>query len=143
MSRFDSAMADRPIRRALGTLNETEQLMRSFNAGGGDIVRQGFGYKKPKYTFWQVRIIYNNKITVKKGLFKKETLDIPFEFSSNLINNTKEEAAAYSKYFLMELINSGDLPSFAIKDGQVDESIVRIAVHKLEPAEMEKDVSDK
>ena len=142
-NRFNRAMGDQPIHQAMGPLNETEQLMRSFNAGGGDVVRQGFGYKKPKYTFWQVRIIYNNKITIKKGLFKKETLDVPFEFSANFINDTKEEAAAYSKYFLMELIEDKSIPKTVIKDGQVDESLVKIAVHKLEPAYMERDVSDK
>ena len=64
-------------------------------------------------------------------------------FTANYVNNTKEEAAAYAKYFLLDLIKNGDIPSSVIKDGVVDENVVKIAVHKLEPANMEKDVSDK
>lgn len=139
MSKFGNM--DSNVRKATSQLNEVERLMRSFNVGrDGDIVTHGFGYKMPKYTFWQVRIIYN--IEIKVGLFKKP-INVPFEFSANYVNNTKEEAAAYAKYFLLELIKNGDIPPSVIKDGVVDESVIKIAVHKLEPANMERDVSDK
>lgn len=126
----------------INNVSEIQSLMNKWKIGnnGGDIITNHY---KPKYQFWQVRIVYNTTVKIKTGLFKKETLNIPFEFSANYINNSKEEAAAYAKYFLADLIDSGDLPSYVVKDGQVDDSLVKIMVHKLEPANMERDVSNK
>ena len=109
---------------------------------GGDIITHRYRKSKPNFEFWQVRVVYNNKITLKK-LFKKEEINVPFEFSANYINYSKDEAAAYAKYYIKELIDNGDIPSYVIKDGKIDENLIKVLVHKLEPAYMEKNVSDK
>lgn len=141
VDRLAAAMGERSTAPNL-TAN-VQEMMNKWKIGneGGDIITNH--YRKPKVTYWQVRVVYNNKAVIRKGLFKKEELNIPFEFSANYINNTKEEAAAYAKYFIKDLIDSGDLPSYVIKNGQVDDNLIKVMVHKLEPAYMERDVSDK
>lgn len=144
MSKVDRLAAAMEERSSTPNLTaNVQELMSKWKIGneGGDIITNH--YRKPKVTYWQVRVVYNNKTIVRKGLFRKEELNIPFEFSANYINNSKEEAAAYAKYFIKDLIDSGDLPSYVIKNGQVDDNLIKVMVHKLEPAYMERDVSDK
>lgn len=124
-------------------MDDVQILMNNwkFNNSGGDILTHR--YNKPKVEYWQVKIIYNNEVEIRKGLFKKEKLNIPFEFSAPYINSTREEAIGYAKFFLKDLIDNGDLPPEVVVDGKVNDDLIKIATVKVELAYMERDVSDK
>jgi len=124
-------------------LDDVQVLMNNwkFNNSGGDILTHR--YKKPKVEYWQVKIIYNNEVEIRTGIFKKEKLNIPFEFSAPFINSTQEEAVGYAKFFLEDLIKNGDLPEEVVVNGKVNDELIKIATVKVELAYMERDVSDK
>lgn len=124
-------------------LDDVQVLMNNwkFNNSGGDILTHR--YKKPKVEYWQVKIIYNNEVEIRTGIFKKEKLNIPFEFAAPYINSTQEEAVGYAKFFLEDLIKNGDLPEEVVVNGRVNDELIKIATVKVELAYMERDVSDK
>lgn len=92
--------------------------------------------------FWQVKVFYNRQIEV-KGLLKKKRVAAPFEFASEMINRTKDEAIGYIPYYIASLIKNGDLPSSAIANGKINEDIIGVRVVKLDIALMERNVEDK
>lgn len=121
----------------------SSQRMKEWRVPGTDLFNYGKSIARPddrlSTEFYQVRIIYNREI--KKG-FKK--ISIPFEFSSEMICRTKDEAIGYAKYYLNELIKSGDLPEDVITFGnKIDDSKIKIGIASLKIALMDKDVSDK
>lgn len=142
-SRMDAAMTAKKQNLMGQRLDDVQTLMNNwkFNNEGGDILTHR--YKKPKVEYWQVKVIFNNEVEIRKGIFKKEKLHIPFEFTAPYINSTQEEAIGYAKYYLNDLINNGDLPKEVVVNGKVNENLIRIATVKVELAYMERDVSDK
>lgn len=92
--------------------------------------------------FWQVKVFYNRQIEV-KSLFKKKRFPAPFEYTSEMINRTKDEAIGYIPYYIASLIKNGDLPSNAVVNGKINEDIIGVRVVKLDIALMERNVEDK
>ena len=142
-SKMNAAMSAARQEKITKGLDDVQVLMNNwkFNNSGGDILTHR--YKKPKVEYWQVKIIYNNEVEIRTGIFKKEKLSIPFEFSAPYINSTQEEAIGYAKFFLEDLIKNGDLPEEVVVNGKVNDELIKIATVKVELAYMEKDVSDK
>jgi len=142
-SKMNAAMSAARQEKITKGLDDVQVLMNNwkFNNSGGDILTHR--YKKPKVEYWQVKIIYNNEVEIRTGIFKKEKLNIPFEFSAPFINSTQEEAVGYAKFFLEDLIKNGDLPEEVVVNGKVNDELIKIATVKVELAYMERDVSDK
>ena len=142
-SKMNAAMSAARQEKITKGLDDVQVLMNNwkFNNSGGDILTHR--YKKPKVEYWQVKIIYNNEVEIRTGIFKKEKLNIPFEFSAPYINSTQEEAVGYAKFFLEDLIKNGDLPEEVVVNGKVNDELIKIATVKVELAYMERDVSDK
>ena len=140
---FHSIHNEKAINAGVMMVNSSSR-MKEWQVPGTDLFQYGQSIAKPaerlNTEFWQVRVIYNREI--KTSLFKKQS--IPFEFASDMICRTRDEALGFAKHYIYALIKNGDLPKDVILFGnELDESKVKIGIVKLQIALMEKDVSDK
>lgn len=122
--------------------SSTSKLIDQWSVPGSDIL-QTSRRSKMSTDFWQVRVFYNRQIEVKKLFNRKKLVAAPFEYASNIVNRTKNEALGYAPYYIAQLIKSGDLPAEAVVNGQINEKLIGVRVVKLDIALMERNVENK
>lgn len=87
-----------------------------------------------------VVFLKDNDVIVKFGPFRKIVEQKPFQYYSQRVFQTKEEAIAYMPQFVKELIKKGDLPKESIANGQLDSNVVMCAMQSLELATLERNI---
>ena len=82
---------------------------------------------------YQPVVFYNREIKVG---FHKEQLAYPFYAPITFVEPA--DATAYLSTFIKEMVETGYLPKEAIKDGKINEHIIKGAVQELVITELEK-----
>lgn len=100
--------------------------------------KSGSRHRQMPDGFFQPVIVYNAEVKI--GLRKKE--HIPITFNSATVFFTKEDAARFLPTYLRSLISDGALPAEVLKDGKIDDSVLKTMVLKLTIGLMEKEVED-